>query len=65
MLSFFQKYGDIKVKFASYHKYVFKFKGVTEEGDTLKILAGGDYGMIFIELILKRIIILYVILMML
>ena len=41
-MSFFQKYGDIKVKFASYHKYVFTFEGVTEEGDTLKILAGGD-----------------------
>ena len=40
-------YGDIKVKFNSYYKYSFTFKGTTVEGNNIFISVGGDHDSIY------------------
>ena len=38
---FLQKYGDVKVKFESYYKYSFTFKGTLPNGDLINVSVGG------------------------
>jgi hypothetical protein len=37
-----EKYGNIKVKFKSYYKYVFTLEGMKVNGDVVEIGIGGD-----------------------
>jgi len=39
---FCDKYGDIKVKFDSYYKFVFGFKGITKDGEEIVCYVGGN-----------------------
>lgn len=39
---FYEKYGVVKVKFTSYYKYVFTFKGEINNGGILTCDFGGD-----------------------
>ena len=38
---FIKKYGDVKVKFKCYYKYMFTFIGTTHEGDEILVDVGG------------------------
>jgi hypothetical protein len=44
---FIEKYGEVEVKFHSYYKYSFMFKGVTDDGDTIFVSVGGDSDYIY------------------
>lgn len=39
---FIQKYGQVKVKFSSYHEFVFTFVGVTDDGNRVVVQYGGN-----------------------
>jgi hypothetical protein len=39
---FLDKYGNVKVKFDSYYKYMFRFRGELPEGGVLYCSYGGD-----------------------
>ena len=39
---FEEKYGQVRVKFSSYYKYVFTFKAELPNGDMLYVSVGGD-----------------------
>ena len=39
---FIKKYGEIKVEFKSYYKYVFTYTRELEEGAIIEICVGGD-----------------------
>lgn len=44
---FIEKYGDVKVKFDSYYKYAFTFKGTLPNGDVIDVTIGGDSDAIY------------------
>ena len=44
---FLKKYGDIKVKFSSYYKYIFNYSATLEDGSILEVGVGGDSGDIY------------------
>lgn len=44
---FYDKYGNVKVKFESYYKYTFTYRGVLENGNTIVIDCGGDSDTIY------------------
>jgi len=39
---FFDKYGDVEVKFVGYYKYVFTYKGTAPDGTIIVVGDGGD-----------------------
>ncbi len=39
---FIEKYGDVKVKFSSYYKYIFTFRAVLPNDSILTVSVGGD-----------------------
>lgn len=39
---FMKKYGQVKVQFKSYYKYRFIFYGITADGRSISVTAGGD-----------------------
>jgi hypothetical protein len=39
---FIEKYGPVKVQFKSYYKYTFTFYGITADGRSISVTAGGD-----------------------
>ena len=39
---FYDKYGDVVVRFSSYYKFVFTYKGTLEDGSTISVGYGGD-----------------------
>jgi len=40
--AFLAKYGSVLVKFDSYYKYMFTYKGICENGDKIFVSQGGD-----------------------
>jgi len=38
----FEKYGNVKMKFTSYYKYAFMYKGTTEDGNAVIASVGGN-----------------------
>jgi len=38
---FYRKYGDVKVTFSSYYKFMFTFEGKTPQGKKIKFMVGG------------------------
>ncbi len=47
MEEFYEKYGDIKVKFKSYYKYVFTYEAMLADGKRLVVKCGGTPGDIY------------------
>jgi len=45
---FLEKYGNVKVAFQSYYKYIFTFTGTTQEGYDISVSAGGSEESIYI-----------------
>lgn len=39
---FYERYGNLSVKFASYYKYAFKYVGVAEDGVVVTCYYGGN-----------------------
>lgn len=39
---FYSKYGDVKVKFAGYYKFTFRFVGILENGNKISCFVGGN-----------------------
>jgi len=46
---FLSRYGDVKVKFESYYKYVFSFSGKLEDGKIISVGLGGNSDDIYRE----------------
>ena len=44
---FYEKYGQVKVKFSSYYKYTFTFEGTLNDGGRIVIDVGGSSGEIY------------------
>ena len=44
---FYDKYGDVKVKFKSYYKYIFTFCGVLQNGNKIFACYGGHSDLIY------------------
>jgi hypothetical protein len=42
-----QKYGDLVLKFASYYKYAFTYRGVAEDGSIVEMDVGGNADAIY------------------
>lgn len=52
---FYEKYGDVRVKFHSYYNYTFTFTGITHEGNSLICRCGGEPNSIYgFEIIANR-----------
>lgn len=39
---FLEKFGNIQVQFKRYFKYEFEYIGVTEDGDNISVMVGGN-----------------------
>jgi len=39
---FYEKYGDVEVKFDSYYKYTFSYRGITPDGNVITCEYGGN-----------------------
>lgn len=39
---FYEKYGDVKVKFCHYYKYTFTYSATLPDGNKLACMVGGD-----------------------
>ena len=44
---FYEKYGDVKVKFSSYYKYTFTYEATLPDGNRLTCGYGGDHDDIY------------------
>ena len=44
---FYEKYGQVVVKFSYYYKYTFIFTGTLEDGSKISVKYGGDSGEIY------------------
>lgn len=43
LAQFLQRYGDVEVKFSSYYKFAFTFKGIcASDGKNIAVRIGGD-----------------------